>query len=806
MKIVLSLLNEFVELTEAPEKIAEILTKLGLEVEEVTYWDSKYKNFVVGKVIECKQLNVESRLSLCKVDVGSNVKTIVCGASNVATGQNVVVALPGAILPNRLLKIEPKDFGNVRSEGMICSESELGIGDDAGGILVLPSDAVAGSDFTEYFGLDDVVFEIGITPNRADCLSHLGVARELSAYLGKKLHFPKIELKEESEENIEGLISVEVLDSEKCPRYTARVIKDVQITESPRWLKNYLIMMGLRPINTIVDVTNYVMMELGQPLHAFDYDRLSGKRIIVRTASEGEKFTSIDGKERILDSSMLMICDTEKPVAIGGVMGGENSEISSTTRNVLLESAFFLPSSIRRTSKKLSLSSESSYRFERGVDISNVPVALDRAAHLIAKLSNGVLVKGKVDSYPSKLERKKIDFRFERARSVIGVDIPNSRMNEILSSLGFDSVETGIEKTTFAVPFHRVDVSLEIDLIEEVARFYGYNNVPEDTSYSITYEGEKIGENLSVPKLRNQIREYFIARGFTEFLTPNLYSPQKAKLVIENDFIELSNPLGEELSIMRPSIVPPILEAIGYNLRVGKSDLRILEVGKIFCKTANRTKFIEGIEEREVFAIALVGNAYPLQWGMPNRKVDFFDIKGVVQDFIMQFRISSYVFEKLPNSKVYTSEAMTLAIDGKKFCEFGGISKKLLKEFDIEENVFLALFDLDFLYGLKEQTVKYEKISPYPVVRRDLAFVFDEQTPIENIENIIQSKGGPELRRTVLFDVYRGKNLGEGKKSLAFALYFNSFERTLTDEEIDTWINNIVEGIKIKLNGQLRVF
>lgn len=806
MKIVLSLLKEFIELTETPEKIAEILTKLGLEVEEVIYWGSKYKHFVVGKVTECGQLNTEGRLSLCKVDVGSNVKTIVCGAPNVAAGQNVVVALPGAILPNRSLEIEPKYFGNICSEGMICSESELGIGDDTIGILLLSSDAVAGSNFAEYFGLDDVIFEIGITPNRADCLSHLGVARELSAYLGRKIHFPKIELEEESEETIEELISVEILDSKKCPRYTARIIKDVQITESPRWLKNYLIMMGLRPINAIVDVTNYVMMELGQPLHAFDYDCLSGRKIIVRTASEGEQFTTIDGKERALDSSMLVICDAEKPVAIGGVMGGENSEISSTTKNVLLESAFFLPSSIRRASKKLSLSSESSYRFERGVDISNVPVALDRAAHLIARLSNGTLVKGKVDSYPNRLEQKKIDFRYERARNVIGVEIPNTRMNEILSSLGFNAVETSIEKTTFAVPFHRVDVSLEIDLIEEVARFYGYDNVPENTSYSITYEGEKIGESLSVPRLRNQIREYFIARGFTEFLTPNLYSPQKAKLVVEDDFIELSNPLGEELSIMRPSIVPPILEAVGYNIRVGKSDLRAFEVGKIFTKTTNNTKFIEGIDEKEVFAVVLVGNAYPLQWGISNRKVDFFDIKGVVQDFISQFRINGCVFEKLPKSNVYTSEAMMLTIDEKKFCEFGAVSKKLLKEFDIDENVFLALFDLDFLYGLKEQVVKYEKISPYPVVRRDLAFVLDEHIPTERVESIIHSKGGPELRRTVLFDVYRGMNIGEGKKSLAFALYFNSFERTLTDEEIDTWINDVVEEIKIKLNGQLRVF
>lgn len=806
MKIVRSLLSEFIELNETPEEVAEMLTKLGLEVEEIIYFGSKYKNFVVGKVVECNKLNADSKLFLCKVDIGSSIVDIVCGAPNVAVGQNVVVALPEAILPERSIKIEPKSFGDFRSEGMICSESELEIGDDDSGICVLPPDAPIGSDFAEYYGLNDVVFEIGITPNRADCLSHIGVVRELSAYLGKKLSFPKIEIKEEATKNIEEMISVEVIDTEKCPRYTARIIKDVQVTESPRWLKNRLIMMGLRPINTIVDVTNYVMMELGQPLHSFDYDCIFGKKIIVRTAFDGEKFITIDGKERVLDSSVLMICDAQKPVAIAGVMGGENSEISPTTKNVLLESAYFLPSSIRKTSKKLMLNSESSYRFERGIDIDSVPVALERAAQLIAQLSKGILLKGRIDSYPKKIERKKVNFRFERAREIIGMNIPDSKMTGILNSLGFTTVETDNKRAVFDVPLHRVDVSSEIDLVEEVARFYGYDNVPENTSYSITYEGEKIGENLSVPKLRNQVREYFVARGFTEFLTQNLYSPQKTKLIVGDDFIELSNPLGEELSIMRPSIVPILLEAIGYNIRVGKPDLRIFEVGKIFYKTKNHTRFIEGVEEKEVLSIALCGNAYPFQWGMPHRKVDFFDIKGIVQDFIMQFKIGNCTIEKLPNSNIYSSESMCLALEGKEFCEFGGISKKLLKEFGIEGDAFLALFDMDFLYNLEMRTNKYEKISPYPVVRRDLAFVLDEQIPAEEVEKIIQSKGGAELRRIVLFDVYKGKNLGEGKKSLAFALFFNSFERTLIDEEIDDWIYKIVEEIKINLNGQLRVF
>ncbi|MFN3269826.1 MAG: phenylalanine--tRNA ligase subunit beta, partial [Candidatus Kapaibacteriota bacterium] len=478
MRISFKLLNEFIDLQRDPKDIANVLTSIGFEVEEFIDFAEKYRNFFVAEVKSVEKIT--EKLSFCKVDNGKETVDVVCGAPNVANGQKVVLAMPGAIIPKGEFEIKPTVIRGYRSNGMICSEDELEIGDCADEILVLEESAPVGKPFSEYFGLDDVVFEIGITPNRGDCLSHLGIARELSAYFEIPLRIPFFEMKENSDVNISQFVSVEILDTEKCPRYSAKLIKNVKVGESPSWLKSKLILLGLRPINSIVDVTNYVMMELGQPLHAFDFDKLALNKIIVRTASEGEKFVTLDGKERILDSSMLMICDGEKPVAIGGVMGGENSEITSDTRNVLLESAFFNPASIRRTSKKLGLSSESSYRFERGVDYDNVVFALNRAANLIAYLGNGELVSGNIDVYPNKIPRKFVSFRFERARNVIGADISNETMVNYLVHLGFKIADQKLGKVVFEVPSHRFDVEQEIDLIEEVARFFGYDKIPED--------------------------------------------------------------------------------------------------------------------------------------------------------------------------------------------------------------------------------------------------------------------------------------------------------------------------------------
>ncbi|MFN3780773.1 MAG: phenylalanine--tRNA ligase subunit beta [Candidatus Kapaibacteriota bacterium] len=805
MKISFNLLTEFIQLTQSPKEVAEILTSIGFEVEEYIDFNEKYKHFVVGVITSCEKIS--EKLSFCNVSDGDRIYDIVCGAPNVDIGQKVVLALPGAIIPKNNTLIQPTIIRGYTSQGMICSEDELAIGDCSTEILVLDNDAPIGKPFADYFELNDIVYEIGITPNRGDCLSHLGIARELSAYLDLPLKLPAIDLEEEESTDINDFVSVEVLDTEKCPRYTARLILDVSFAESPIWLKSSLIKLGLRSINPIVDVTNYVMLELGQPLHAFDYDKLSQRKIIVKTATEGEKFITLDGKERELDKNILMICDGEKPVAIGGVMGGENSEIGIGTKNVLLESAFFNPVSIRRTTKKLGLSSESSYRFERGVDYGNTLFALNRAAQLITSLCKGKLASGCIDVYPKPFPKKQVAFRFDRARKVIGADISNESIRKILYGLHFKPLKQNLEQVVFEVPSYRFDVEQEIDLIEEVARFYGYDNITEDTSYNISYSGGTQKNQLELPELRAKIKDYFVARGFTEILTPNLYSPQKTKLFYDGDFIEIANPLGEEFSIVRPSIIPSLLEVVKFNINIGKKDLKLFEIGKQFIKDRNSWKFIEGINEQEILGVALSGLSYPFQWGMNNRKFDFYDAKGIVRHFLHSFGIEyEEDLTKSNEDEIFAGEFARIFISGEFLGYYGAVSEKVKKFFDIEEDIYLIVIYLEKIYLQEQKLSKYQKISQFPIVRRDLAFIVDEIVEAETIYNIIKASAGEYLRDIVLFDVFKGKNIGEGKKNLAFALYFNSHERTLTDEEVQLWLDNIVAIVKAKTGGELRAF
>ncbi|MCX7909269.1 MAG: phenylalanine--tRNA ligase subunit beta [Ignavibacteria bacterium] len=805
MRISFNLLKEFVDLPKTPKEIASILTSIGFEVEEYFDFGEKYQNFVVAEVTSCEK--VTEKLSYCSVFDGKETHKVICGAPNVAINQKVVLALPGAVIPKSGLVIKPTTIRGYESSGMICSEDELEIGDCSTEIFVLDNNAPIGTSFSDYYGLNDVVFEIGITPNRGDCLSHLGIARELAAFFMLPLKVPSVEPKEDFSTTIQEFVNIEILDKEKCPRYSARIIKNITVQESPNWLKSRLILLGLRPINCVVDVTNYVMMELGQPLHAFDYDKLAQKRIIVRTANNGEEFVTLDGKKRELDDTMLMICDAEKPVAIGGVMGGENSEISFETKNVLLESAFFNPVSIRRTTKKLGISSESSYRFERGVDYENVVFALNRASQLIALLSKGELVAGYIDIYPNKIPRKYVSFRFERARKVLGADIKEEKMKEILVSLGFKEEGKNAEKLIFEVPSFRFDVEQEIDLIEDIARFYGYDNIPEDRSYSVTFSGETKETPLLVPKLRNELKSYFVSRGFTEILTQNLYSPKKTSKFFEGETIEIANPLGEEYSIVRPSILPSILEIVKLNMNIGKKDLKLFEIGKEFRKNENSRKFIEGIEEREVLAGTLSGLCFPLQWGYPQREVDFFDVKGMVEHLLFTLGINEFEIEyDNQGNKVFGSEYGKIKINGALLGEFGVIAEEIKKFLDLQSVVYIFYINLEAIYNRRKELSKFSKISPFPVVRRDLAFVVDEQVSALTLQKVIRENGGENLREVILFDVYRGKNIGEGKKNLAFALFFNSYERTLTDEEVQDWINRIIERVSSEVGAEHRVF
>lgn len=798
-------LKELVDFSMSSEELDHTLTMLGIEVEGTVDYRKKYENFYTAKVLSKEEHPNADKLSFCKVECQGKEYDVICGAPNVEAGQKVVLGKIGAIVPSAGFKLERRKIRGIYSEGMICSQNELETGDDKSGIWVLPEDAPLDMPLVEYLDLDDVVFEIGITPDRADCLSHIGIARDLSAYLNAELNMPGFSLIEEGPD-IDKNWSVEIEDPEKCPRYAARIIRGAKIGESPGWLKSRLMRLGLRPINCVVDATNYVLMEMGQPLHAFDLDLLEGNKIIVKTAKKGEKFTTLDSHERKLDTEMLMICDGKKSIAIGGVMGGENSEINNDTTNILLESAYFDPSSIRKTAKKLGIQSEASYRFERGVDINNVINALDRATQLIAELTGATIDKGYIDTYPKKFERKKVTLRFNRARKLIGIDIPDDDMVNMLNSLKFNTIRHDEGSISVKVPSWRVDVDYEVDLIEEVARLYNYDHIKPQFLTNLNFAGKPLPDELSVPELREEIRRFFVPKGIHEIITYNLADPKLAKIFTKEP-VTIANPLGVELSVLRPSLVPSILKVIQHNMRFGTKDLSIFEIGKTFRKTKSKSTFIEGYLEKEWLCVALTGRRYPENWSDQQQEIDFYDIKGLCEEMIEYLRFESIEFK--PNETeqpVFTSNSLDVFYKKKHLGSLGEVKNEMLSKFDIEQNVFILLLDLDEVYSIDRPNPKYSPVAPYPSVLRDLAFVVDRSINAADILKIIENKGGKLLKSVKIFDVYEGKSIEKGKKSIAFSLSYSSPDRTLVEKEVEDSIKKIIKAIENKFKATLRKF
>lgn len=797
-------LKEFVDFDYTPQELDDILTMLGIEVEGIVDYREKYKNFYVGKVLESEKHPNADKLSVCRVDYGGGIKTVVCGAPNVAEGQNIVFAAVGARIPAGGFTIEKRAVRKIESEGMICSQAELELGEDSSGIWVLPETATSGMPLAEYLGLDDIIYEIGITPNRADCLSHLGIAREIAAYKRDKVNKPDDTVLEKGGKT-SNTISVEIDDKEKCPRYTARIIRNVKVQESPMWLKQRLILCGMRPVNVIVDVTNYILLECGQPLHAFDLAEIKGNKIICKTAADGEKFITLDDKEQKLDSSMLMICDAERSLAIGGVMGGQNSEISNETTDVLLESAYFNPTSIRKTAKKLGLQTESSYRFERGVDFDNIVYASNRAAKLIAELAGGTVEEGIIDVEPEPLERKKVTLRYKRAADIIGADISSEQIRDILTALDFKTIEENDDSITVEVPGYRVDIALEIDLVEEVARMFNYDNIEPDFTVTIDSSGTTTAKELQVPELRKPLREYLVAKGFHESLTQNQTDPKSAAIFTAQP-VEIANPLGEELSIMRPSLFPAMLKTVERNHRLGNFDLRMFEIGKSFHRAKENEKtFVSGILERENLLISITGNAAMPHWSDKARDVDFYDIRGLAEDLLRDMKIKRFKFNPIVEEHPAFSKNAVEIISVKQTVGYAGeVSAEILKKFDIEHKVFAIEINLDKLYEAERKQWRYEKVSPYPKVTRDLAFIVDEQYPAEEIRLEIQKSAGKLAKTVEIFDVFKGKNIAAGKKSIAFTISYSAKDRTLTDKEVDESINNIIKQIEKKFSANLR--
>jgi phenylalanyl-tRNA synthetase beta chain len=801
MKLSYNWLKEYINISVPTDELVNILTTTGLEVEEVTDDRKKYDGFYTARILKIEPHPDADKLQLCTVNSVNGEQTVVCGAPNVKEGQNVVLGTEGAIVPSAGFQLSKRKIRGIESNGMICSKMELELGEDHDGIWELPEGVEPSQPLADYLELDDIVFEIAITPNKGDCLSHYGIARDLAAYFGKEAKLPDT-THSANGTDVSKSVEIEIENTDACPRYAAKVVRGVKVGESPAWLKKKLTSVGLRPINNVVDATNFVLMELGQPLHAFDYDLVSGNKIIVKNATDKQKFTTLDDKERELDSEMLMICDAEKPIAVAGVMGGGNSEVSDTTVNVLIESAFFAPNSVRRTAKKLGINSDASYRFERGVDIDAVELAANRCAQLLEQIAGGSVESGIVDNYPNKKENITVSLRYARVEKIIGIKLENSKIDEILTSLNFKIVSQDDEKAEFEIPNYRHDIEAEIDLIEEVIRMYNYDNLTPQFFANVSFDSRKMPKKLEKPARRDELRHFLINRGFNESLTQNQIDPASAEIFTETPLV-VSNPLGRDLSIMRPSLIPSMLRVISRNIRLGTPDLQLFEVGKVFQSNDNEENTVKGIEESEAILITITGNDAPNNWSEKSKEVSYYNIKGLLENIIE--------FTKLKNVK-FKQEA-TVGFGGNscgiyqgktKLGHFGELDIRILKQYEVEQPVFAIELDMSKLYEIEKEPSKYNTVSAFPSTSRDLAFVLDEDIDAGKILTLIESNGGKYLKSADIFDVYTGDNLPDGKKSVAYSMEFVSTERTLTDSDIDKVINKLVNNIENTFKAQLR--
>lgn len=800
MKISLNWLNDYIDLKSIPvDQIISTLNMSGLEVEDVINEREIYKDFISALVVEKVKHPNADKLSVCKVSDGKNILQVVCGAPNVQADQKIVFAPIGTIIPNGGYKISKAKLRGVESFGMICSENELLISNDHSGIMVLDNSVKEGTPISDVLGLNDVILDIAITPNRPDALSHIGVARDLSALFNLELKIPSIKLIESAKES-SSAAEIIIEDKKNCPRYSSRVILNVDIKESPEWLKNRLTKIGLRPINNVVDVTNYVMYECGQPLHAFDLDRLEGKKIIVRSTDVESKFVTLDSKERDLPKNTLLICDAAKPIAIAGVMGGENSEINSATKNILIESAYFNPSSIRRTSRLLGLSTDASYRFERTTNFDQTVWASERAAQLISELGGGEILKHSIDIYPVNIQLNQVKLRFNQVKRILGFDIASNRINEIILKLGFKILNENSESLQLLVPAFRPDIEREIDVIEEIARINGYDNIPTETKISFSFK-----KNIDQTSFSDSIRNVCTSLGLFEMINNPLQSEKVAGITGQK--IKVLNPQNLDMELLRTSLLPGALTIVGKNNNLGEKDLALFEIGDVFNlgEGKNSINSFEDFTESQRLLILLSGRNSLKEWYSDEDFFDLYSLKGLVDSFLVKFSLDNVL-----NDVYYASgnEIFDLfigkTIQNNQIGSGGRVRKNILKQFGIAQNVFAFEFDIEQLKHINADNKKYSEPLKYPKVVRDFAFILDDSITYEQLRKFIQSKSSELLKSVKLFDVFSNKSLGENKKSLAIQLEYYSIERTLTDEEVEKEWSQLINLIQKEFRAQLR--
>jgi len=835
MKVTLNWLKQYVDFNWSPEELTERLTMLGLEVEGVQKISGAFDGIVVAQVVTRDKHPNADKLSLCRVNDGNGERQIVCGAQNFKAGDKVPLILPGASLPPKPGEKEPFTIkvGKIRgveSHGMLCSADELGIEPETiglkkeDGLLILREDAKVGQPFGEYLGRSgsDVIYDLEVTPNRPDLNSVIGIAREIAAVTGNELKIPTIQFLNTESEPIHGLLDVRNDEPELCPRYTARIVRKVKVGPSPDWLKSILEKVGLRSINNVVDITNYVMLESGQPLHAFDYHLISRSRvcenaggsqpanppfhnggyegkptIVIRRASEGEKFTTLDGKERALTNQMLLIADETKPVALAGIMGGKNSEINANTTDVLIESAYFKPQNIRATSKKLELRTDSSYRFERGGDVEICDWASRRAAQLICDLADGQLLGHAIDNFPQHPSPKEITLHFAKTKDLLGIGISHSEQVSFLTKLGLTVTEQTPGICTFKIPSWRVDLKREVDLIEEVGRLYGIEKIPA------TPPRGALGANAfdSVYDQIAEARRILTGLGLNEAQGQTLVAKSEVRNQKSEEIIALPSPLSSDMDVLRPSLLPGLIHSLRHNVSRKNYDVALFEIGRVFNSQNGTTK-----EERRV-AIALTGQSAQNFWSGENRdaKFDAYDLKGSAEEFFEQFGLRGIVFSRRDESTALFLESAAISLGGKlPLGELGQLLPTLAKKYDLRDAVFLAEFNLDLLLSKRNASKSFKSLPQFPSIRRDVAMLVPEATTHESVLQTVKQTKPANLENVELFDVFRGKNVPEGQKSLAYAFTYRAPEKTLTDAEVNLAHAKIVEAFKSQLHAAVR--
>lgn len=798
MLISLNWLKQYIDLDGIEiNEMENSLTMIGQEVEKIEIAGSNLENVVTAKIIE-KEMHPDSdHLTVCKVDNGKEILQIVCGASNHKAGDKVVLAQIGAKLSEDFVIKKGKIRGK-ESCGMLCSEVELGIGSDKDGIIILPEDAPIGVPFKDYLGINDTVFELEITPNRPDCLSHIGIARELSAYYGKELKYPETEIKSEISEKTSDNVKVSIEDSNLSRRYVTRILKNVTVKESPKWLKERIEAVGLRSINNIVDVSNFILMEMNHPNHVFDLDKIEGNEIKVKSAVKGDKLVTLDEQERELEDGDIVICDSKKILALGGVMGGLDSEVTDNTKNILLEVAQFNPQNVRKTSRRLTLSSDSSYRFERGIDVEDSIKVINRLANLIQEVAGGEILNGYVDVYPVPHENKVAELNFERLNRFVGKVIPREKVIEILRNLEIDVKDNG-DTLTLTAPSYRGDLELEQDYFEEVIRMYGFDNIEN------ILPRVDINKNstLDTTKLTDRVKTICASVGLKEvinysFIPKDALQKLKFTGVSEDKLIDISNPITEDFVTMRPTLLYSLIKNAKDNMNRNVSNIRFFEVSRTFEKAEELAK-----EDIKV-GIILAGENDKTLWNPKPVHYDFYDLKGIVEEIFSKLKFQSFSIKRSVQTEFHPGRSADVFVGKEYIGSFGEIHPDVLENFGLDKKtVLVAEFNIELIKKYINKPFVYQGIVKYPAVPRDLALVMNENILVGDVLKTIE-KIDKKVEKVELFDIYQGIGVEPGKKSVAISILLRDDSKTLEEKEINDIIDKILAKMKKDYMAELR--